>query len=144
MDLKLKGKLRVTTRDAHGELLSVLEKDNLIVSKGKEAVSKLLCGLHGKSFGWIQIGTGTTPPSTDDTSLASFYREAQALTAYEHEFKAKWAYTFLFDEAVTISEAGLFDDMRQNNPTMLARQTFSGRSMQAGQTMEILWVITVS
>ncbi|MEM2191829.1 MAG: hypothetical protein QW540_10440 [Archaeoglobaceae archaeon] len=144
MYLKLKGRLKLITRDSRGTVLDVLDKDNLIVKGGREAVAKLLCGVHPRSFGYIQIGTGTRPPSSDDTALESYYTEGRALTAYEPEYKAKWAYTFLFDESVTITEAGLFDAPITQDPVMLARQTFSGRVMLPGQTLEVVWVITVS
>jgi len=141
--IKLRGELKLIRRDIDGEIIDVLRKKNLIVNKGKEIVAKLINGVHTKPFKYIQIGTGTASPTASDTALQSYYAEGEATVSYEADFKCKWAYTFTFNEAVSITEAGLFDDTVSANPNMLARQTFSARDMQAGQSLEVIWVIVV-
>jgi len=141
--IRLRGELRLIRRDIDGRILDELRKKNLIVDKGKEIVAKLINGVHTKPFKYIQIGTGTASPTASDTALQSYYAEGEATVSYEADFKCKWAYTFTFNESVSITEAGLFDDSHSASPNMLARQTFSARDMQAGQSLEVIWVIVV-
>jgi hypothetical protein len=93
-------------------------------------------------FDYIQIGTGMTGPAPGNTTLETYYAEGAATCAYEADYKAKLAYTFAFAEAKTITESGVFDGPTPA-PNMLARQTFSGKAMLTGESLEVVWTITV-
>jgi len=141
--IKLSGEILFIHRDREGNIIEKDRVKNLIVNKGKEIAAKLLNGVVTNFFNYIQIGTGTAAPTADDTELQVYYAEGQAACSYETDFKAKWAYTFVFSESVTLTESGIFDGPKSSNPNMLARQTFSGKSVSGGESLEVVWTITV-
>jgi len=142
-EIYLRGEFELIGRDKNGKIKFREKHKNLIVNKGKEIAAKLLNGVVTNFFDYIQIGTGTTSPAATDTALAAYYSEGAASLSYEADYKAKFAHTFTFTEAVTIRESGVFDGPHSAGPNMLARQTFSGKAMASGESLEVVWTITV-
>jgi len=134
-----------------GRIVDSLVVKNTLTNTGREYIAKIIGGLHTKPFKYIQIGTGTKPPSNEDTELDQFYAEKEASV---EEYRAWWVEhpywianvldcTFSFSEEVTITEAGIFDDLHTNSPNMLARVVFSPRYMTPDKTLRIRWGIRV-
>jgi len=138
------GEVELISRDKNGRIVDRRKMKNIVVNKGKELMAKLLNGLSNKYFKYIQIGTGTTAPSSSDTALESFYAEKEAACSYQPNFKAIFSATFTFGETVTISESGVFNDAKAASPDMLCRQTFAGKTYTSGESLEVVWTITIS
>jgi hypothetical protein len=141
--IKLTGEITFIHRDKEGNVKEIDVIKNLVVNKGKEIAAKLLNGVVTNFFDYIQIGTGTTAPVPGNTALETYYSEGAATCAYEADYKAKLSYTFAFSEVVTITESGVFDGPHGGAPNMLARQTFSGKAMGVGESLEVVWTTTV-
>lgn len=142
-NIKLRGEVEFIHRDKEGKIIERTKIENLIVNKGKEIVAKLINGVATNFFDYIQIGTGMTGPAPGNTTLETYYAEGAATCAYEADYKARFSYTFNFAESVTITESGVFDGARVGSPNMLARQTFSGKGMSSGESLEVVWTVTV-
>jgi hypothetical protein len=140
--IKLSGEITFIHRDKDGNVKEIDVIKNLVVNKGKEIAAKLLNGVVTNFFDYIQLGTGTTAPTLTDTALQTYYSEGAATCAYEADYKAKWSYTFAFSESVTITESGIFDGPHGGAPNIGARQTFSGKPMLIGESLEVVWTMT--
>lgn len=142
-EIELKGICTVIVRDKNGRILSIERKKNVITDAGKAHVAKLLGGLVSDYFSYIQIGTGTASPSASDTSLQSYYAEKEASVSVSGS-SVVFGATFSFSEDVTITESGVFSGAKATSPVMLCRQVFAGKSMSAGQYLEVVWTIGVA
>ena len=137
----------IKTVDRHtGKILQREEKCNTIVNNGLERVAKLLNGVNSTYFRAIGIGTGTTSATISDTTLETEYTRSLATLAYEASYKATFTKTFEFASGVSedITEAGLFDSDTVSGSTMLARTTFSAKSVSGDIDLIVTATITVS
>jgi hypothetical protein len=128
------------------KIISREEKTNLIVNDGLERVAKLLNGVSSTYFRAIAIGTGTTAPTNSDTELEIEFTRSLATLSYEASYKTKFTHTFTFGSGVTedITEAGLFDSDIASGSTMLARTTFSAKSVSSDIELIVTATITAS
>jgi len=129
-----------------GKILQEEDKCNLIVNDGLERVAKLLNGVSSTYFRAIGIGTGTTSATNSDTSLETEYTRALATLSYEADYKAKFSKTFSFGSGVAedITEAGIFDSATVSGSTMLARTTFTAKSVSVDIDLIITATITIA
>lgn len=135
-----------TVEKSTGKILQEEEKCNLIVNDGLEIVAKLLNGISSTYFRAIAIGTGTTSAVNGDTSLETEYTRALATLSYEADYKAKFTKTFTFSSGVDedITEAGIFDSDTVSGSSMLARTTFSSKTVSSDVDLIVTAVITVA
>ena len=129
-----------------GKVIDVEEKCNTIVNNGLERIAKLLNGVSSTYFRALAIGTGTTGATTSDTALETEYTRELATLAYEASYKATFSKTFTFGSGVSedITEAGIFDSDTASGSTMLARTTFSAKSVSESIDLIITATITVA
>ena len=142
--LELIGICTIIVRDKNKRIISIERKKNVITDAGKAHVAKLLGGITTKYFSYIQIGTGTTPPTSSDTELESYYAEKAASVSFSSPSSVVFGTTFNFSEDVTITESGIFSGPKDQSPVMLCRQVFTGKAMEAGRYLEIVWTIGVA
>jgi len=144
---QLKENWKIQTVDKlTGKILQEEEKCNLIVNDGLERVAKLLNGVNSTYFRAIAIGTGTTGATNSDTELETEYTRALATLSYEADYKAKFTKTFEFGSGVEedITEAGIFDSDTASGSTMLARTTFTAKSVSIDVDLIVTAEITVA
>lgn len=129
-----------------GEIISKEEKCNTIVDNGLERMAKLLNNVDGTYFRSLAIGTGTTGATTSDVSLETEFTRALASLSYEANYKAKFTKTFDFGSGVSedITEAGIFDSNTESGSVMLARTTFSAKSISESIDLVIEATITAA
>ena len=125
-----------------GRVVSRETVQNLVLNVGKEAIAKLVAGLHSNPISYIQIGQGDNAPAVTDTHLYAFYSEGLAAASYAEGYKAVFSHTFQFSENATICEAGLADGVVAGSPKMFTRQTFSGRDVIPDDLLQITWRLT--
>lgn len=138
---------KITTVDrATGEVLQNEEICNTIVNDGLERVAKLINNINSTYFRAIAIGTGTTAVTNSDTALETEFTRALASLSYEASYKAKFEKTFSFGSGVSedITEAGIFDSVTESGSIMLARTTFSAKSISDSIDLIVTATITVS
>lgn len=131
-----------------GRVIDCIRKKNILTKRGKEIITKKICGLHDRVIKYIQVGKGKNGESEDDTQLQEFYTEAEArpwtFYSYTGQFVASVLECIIpFSETVLISEAGLFDAPISDNPNMIARVTFREKELIPGRSMRIRWGIHV-
>jgi hypothetical protein len=144
--LKLEGELEIIVKDKDGKVKEYRKIKNLVVSAGKAQVAGLINGSTSNPFTYIAVGTGTNPPSVNDTGLQNEVARASATvgrtTTNVTNDTATWSATFNFTSSYAITEAGIFN--ASSGGTMLARQTFSAVNVVSGDSLTINWKVTVS
>lgn len=133
-----------TVDNSNGKILQEEDKCNIIVNDGLERMAKLCNGEESTTFKAIGIGTGTTSAVAGDTTLETEYTRELATLSYEASYKAKFVKTFTFGSGVSedITEAGLFDSATVSGSTMLARTTFTAKSVTSSIDLIITATIT--
>jgi hypothetical protein len=141
----LKGHGYFELRKKDGTVIDKWEKDNLVVSSGKERVAKLLNNISSTYFNAIAVGTGITNPVIGDTALEVEVKRLSATLAYEASNKATFEKTFTWTsaEAYNITEAGIFDDESAGG-TMLDRFVFSAKAVDWDTDLYVKITITVA
>lgn len=114
---------------------------NLITNAGiAGAAARLSAGVVA-AFNYIAIGTGTTAAAVSDTTLETEAYRGLATVSYittdVADDTVKLVATLTLTVAGTITEAGVFNDAAAG--TMLARQTFSGLALEAGDQVQVIW-----
>ncbi|MHA2012761.1 MAG: hypothetical protein ACTSWG_10380 [Candidatus Helarchaeota archaeon] len=144
--LKFKENWKIETVDKKtGKILDSEEICNTIVNNGLERMAKLLVNVSSTHFNALAIGTDDTAVTNSDTALGTeIGRSSGATLSYEADYKAKFQYTFSFGSAYSIVEAGIFDSETVSGSTMLARTTFSAKSVSASVDLIVTAIITVA
>jgi len=137
-----KGIFEITVRRKDGRIeKEVIE--NMIVNTGLDKVAGLINGINTTPFKYIAIGSGTTSPTESDTALESEIDRKEATTSQETtnvtNDTAVLEATFDFTSAQNVCEAGVFDASAGGN--MLARQTFTCKSMESGDSLTVTYKI---
>lgn len=148
--LRLKGHVRATLRDAvSGEVLKVVEVDNIITTVGKNLLADALASsppTDDPYINYVAIGTNSTTPAVGDTQLGT--ENARVVTP-SHTAAAGVAYISGFFPAGTgtgtIREAGLFaDGTASANSGVLFSHVALNIVKAATNTLTIDWTITIS
>ena len=142
---KLKGHINLKLYDKDGNLKSEVDKDNVIVTVGKNFTAAWLAAPTQSTpyMNYIQLGTGTTAANSSDTDLEAGLtpRVAGTLTSSTNI----WTNQATFGPGVAtgaITEAGIFSAL--TGGTMLARQTFLVQNKIPGDTIVFTWNVTLS
>lgn len=143
--VKLTGYIRMTLTDDKGLVKDTREVKNVIVTVGKNYLATWLTQATQADYfmRYIALGTGVTAATAADTALATETgtRVAGTLTSSTNV----WTNTATFGAGVStgaITEAGIFS--ASSGGTMLARQTFSVVNKAAGDSLQVVWQITIS
>ena len=133
------GHFKVTERET-GKI--VINKENLVVDTSGLILSRLLgAATSTRQITYLEVGTGTTPPSTTDTTLGtSVFAKLKTTETYPDTKSVKFTFTLTTSEAngYLLTEFGLFD----NATTMFSRVVTSGYAKDATTTLDIEWTIT--
>jgi len=168
----IRGELTTSLFLPDGTFVYSETRDNHITNAGIRAVSRLVCGVEPKTFGYIQIGTGgeeyqqLTDPETGrgvtylngdpvmggvfkiisdaDTTLFTYYAETNNVSKVLSNYGA---YTMSANFQVllddVVNEAGIFSDSITGSPVMLAKQVFSNtKKMWRSRQDSTLSIIT--
>lgn len=142
---QLKGHINLKLYDAKGILKSEVDKDNVIVTVGKNFTAAWLAATSQALpfMNYIQLGTGTTGAVVGDTDVETGLSPRVAGTISSST--NIWTNQTTFGPAVAtgaITEAGIFSAL--TGGTMLARQTFAVQNKLAGDTIVFTWNVTLS
>ena len=118
-EFKMKGHVRIESREKGGDWKTIIDKDNLIVNSGKEFVMDRVFKTNSEYIGWFGVGSSLTTSNSTDTDLG--YPLNITSTAAPHKVFTSIAdsgtkFTIRLDlstvepstQPVSISEVGLF------------------------------------
>lgn len=161
------GHVTTTVTDSEGNIKAYRQSDNLIVNNGENCVSKMLfkgggatgtgvcTGANTAGFNYIAIGNGTATPADSNIRLNSTQTEPGLNTALlgtttltnatgGTEASAEISATFTNNGGTTtVSESGLFNGTDMSTSGMFARQTFTGISMNNGDSLTVEWTVNI-
>jgi hypothetical protein len=139
----VKGALKIVLADAQGNITDEREVPNLVVAVGKNFIASRMIGVTDDIMSHMAIGTGTTSPASNNTTLES---EAGRVTLNSNvRTDNAIAYVATFPAGTgtgAITEAGIL-----NNSTggiLLCRTTFAVINKGAADTLGITWTVSVS
>ena len=143
--LQAKGMVHVVHKNELGETISEFDVPNLVVTTGKNYIaSKMVATTNSPvSMTHMGIGTGTASPVDGDTALGS--QTGRVLLSGSSVTNNAITYTATFPAGTgtgAITEAGIFN--ASSGGTMLCRTIFPVVNKQAGDTIAVTWVVTVS
>jgi hypothetical protein len=141
-ELKATGEVLIVRTDAQGAV-SETRVPNLVVTAGKNFIASRMVGTASAVMSHMGIGTGTGTPGASDTTLGTQTGRVSLSSSTATANSVTYTATFpagTGDGAIT--EAGIFN--ASSGGTMLCRTTFPVVNKQAGDTIAITWVVTVS
>ena len=153
----LQGHFTFTHSDADGNIISIIQTDNLVVNEGMECTADLTFGTTGCTgeavFQFLALGTGTVAPVDANLALGTesgtCARVQDATPALDSSVTGERAITVtsLFSggtcEGQAFGETGLFDASSTGN--MLARSLISPTiTLGTGDTLSIDYTITLN
>lgn len=142
----LRGKFHIAlVRD--NEIVEERESYNIVTAGGKALVSGLIVtDVGGTACDHIAIGTGTTAPSTSQTTLVGEkYRNActgSRITTTVPNDTARLTCSVGITATATMSEAGVLNS--SSTGIMLARSTYSAISVNDGDTLNIGYDVAIA
>ncbi len=153
----LKGHFTFTHADPNGNIIQVIQTDNLVVNEGMECTADLVFGTTScvaeAVFQFLALGTGTVAPVDANLALGTesgtCARVQDATPAIDVSVTGQRAVTVssLFSggtcEAQAFGETGLFDASSTGN--MLARSLITPTiTLGVGDTLTIDYTITIN
>lgn len=142
--LKATGMVHVTHTMATGEIVE-FDVPNLVVTTGKNYIaSKIVATTNSPvSMTHMAIGTGTATPGASDTTLGTETGRVSLAGSVVSTNTITYTATFPAGTGTgAITEAAIFN--ASSGGTMLCRTTFPVVNKQAGDTIAVTWVVTVS
>ena len=144
--LKLSVNVHIQHFDAGGNLIDEERVHNLVPDAGCAHIADQLASSHDEDeMSHMAVGTDNTAPAADQTALGA-EDDRQALSsrtqgsgADDHQVVYVASFTGLTS---TLTEAGIFNDASAG--TMLARTTFGAKTMEADETIQLLWTLTIA
>jgi len=142
-DLKMKGELKIVRRNAAGEIVQSLHVPNLVVTAGKGYIASRIVGVAAGVMSHMAIGTGTTAPAAGDTTLGTEAGRVALTSSVASANTVTYTATFAAGTGTgAITEAGILNAGTAG--TLLCRTTFPVVNKQAGDSIAITWVVTIS
>ncbi len=158
-----KGMITIWQHNAEGDMMAYRQTPNLVVTQGENTVSDLIfpdINFNGNAtdskFDVLHIGTGTTAPADGNTGIETVIGGSCARlqdttitgTASTDGNGAEIMIQVDFlgnDCPGTITEAAAFNSLGAvGNGEMLARQTFAGLAVGAGDTLTVQYNFTIN
>lgn len=135
----------------NGKLLSEETIDNTITTVGIREVAGLINEVTTGGFKWIELGSSSTSASAANTTLAAAITAAgmpraaatctRTITTTAND-TAQLVHTFTATASQSVREAGIFDTATSG--VMLARQTFTAKALESGDTLAITYKVKVA
>ena len=127
-----------------GKVIAAIVAHNITTTIGKEIAAKVLGGVTSRVFTYIQIGSGTTAAVIGDTTLVTFYKEKIGAATFVSPNILNVNAIIDVTSTVSLTEAGLFDDVLANSPDLLARVVFTAVAAVSGDKFNITWQVAVA
>ena len=142
--LKMVGELTIVKTDSTGKIIDKRHVPNLVVTTGKEFIVSRMLGTASAVMSHMGVGTGVVSPLAADTALGTALGARVALSSSTQTSNVV-TYVATFGAGVStgaITEAGIFNALTSS--TMLCRTNFPVVNKEAGDSIAITWVVTIS
>ena len=142
--LKATGMVHVTHTKATGEVVE-FQVPNLVVTAGKNHIAAKIVATTNSpvSMTHMAIGIGTGTPAAGDTTLGSEVGRVSLSGSVVSTNTITYTATFPAGTGTgAVTEAGILN--ASSSGTLLCRTTFPAVNKQAGDTIAVTWVVTVS
>jgi hypothetical protein len=143
--VKPTGLVKIVHTNASGEIIKEFEVPNLVVTAGKQHIASKIAATTNSpvSMTHMAIGTGSSAATAADTTLGVEGGRVSLTNTVVSTNTITYTATFPAGTATgTITEAGIFNG--SSTGTMLCRTVFPSVTKQAGDSIAITWVVTVS
>lgn len=141
--LKVKGELTITLKSQDGVVKKSIHVPNLVVAAGKDYIASRITSNTATVMSHMAIGDSSSSPQSTDTSLQSELGRSEFLSFAANNNTVTASANFEAGVATgSITEAGIFNS--STSGTMLCRTTFPVVNKEAGDSITISWLITVS
>lgn len=161
------GHVTMTVKDAQGNIVAYHQGDNVVVNQAEDCLSKRVFGIAspqcsstgGASYNVIAIGNASSPTAAKTDSLlaaeigasvpsldrvtATTQTETDATGGAPVSDVLQATFTNSAATAKSITEAGLFNSTTVNSVGMFAHQTFSGVTLNSGDSLTVKWTVTM-
>lgn len=159
------GHVTLTVTDPKGNILAYHQGDNVVVNQAEDCLSdkvfgiaSLTCSTGGAHYNVIAIGNQSSPaaaaktdtaldheittPSTMTRATATTQTETDATSGAPVSDVLQYQFTNA-GSANTVTEAGLFNSTTVSAVGMFAHQTFSGVTLNSGDSLTVKWTVTM-
>ena len=146
-NVNAQGKLEIVLRDKDGNVKSVLNVPNLVVTVGKGYIASRIASNAATVMSHMEVGTDATTPDATNTGLG--FAVASSRTALNISggtvTNTQIVYTAVFGAGVgsgALTEAGIFN--ASSLGSMLCRTTFPVVNKDVSDSLTISWKLTIS
>lgn len=140
------GKVKIEHRDESGELIAAVERDNLVVTTGRNVIAnRMRSSPTMAAMTHMAVGTDATAAAIGQTALIAEVAASRTALDSTTVTNNQIAYVCTFPAGVgtgNLREAGIFN--ASSSGDMLARVTFSSLNKAAGDSVTITWTITIT
>lgn len=145
--LNIKGEVSIRGYNSQGEQVLAIDKNNLVVTTGKQRMASLLAtGNADYLIDGIIFGTGAAAPALTDThsSIVNPFQKEIGLASYPtaNSVQFAWSLEFAENNGVTIREIGLVSGLVGGDEALFARIVTDAIAKTSGLRLEGTWKIT--
>jgi hypothetical protein len=145
-NLKMVGELTVVKRGRDGQVKQSFKVPNLVVTSGKEFIAESMLKTTTNlptAMSHMAIGTSTATPVIANITLGTEVGRVELASSSSTNNQVTYTATFPAGTGTgAITEAGILN--AASNGTMLCRTTFPVVTKEAGDSIAITWIVTVS
>jgi hypothetical protein len=146
-NISITGEVSIRGYNADGEQVLALDKNNLVVTAGKQRMAVLLATGNGDYLiDGIIFGTGASAPTLGNThsGIVNPFQKAIGAASYPTANSVQFAWSLEFAEhnGVTIREIGLVSGLGAGDEALFARIVTDAIAKTSGLRLEGSWKIT--
>jgi len=140
--LPVVGKLSLVLRDEYGNIKQQIDKDNLVVTVGKNFLANAVLASSSSPFTHMAIGTNGTAATLADTTLGTEIARSAFTTSSRTNNVVTLSTTYGAGTGTgALQEAGIFN--ASSAGTLLSHVVFSVINKGSADSLSITWTITV-
>jgi hypothetical protein len=141
--IKATGALKVTLIGADGAAKDQFEVHNLVVTSGLDFIAGRMASATAGVMSHMAIGSNSTAAAVSNSTLGTELGRVALTSATVTSNQVAYSATFPAGTGTgAVTEAGIFNDSTAG--TMLCRTVFATVNKDAGDTLSIVWTVTVS
>lgn len=141
--LEIFGRLKIEVFDKEGQIKTVAEVPNLVVTTGKGYIASRMKDTTAGAMSHMAVGSNSTAAVVGDSALGSEVARAALTSTTVVGNTVTYVASFPPGTGTgALVEAGIFN--ANTAGTMLCRTTFSVINKGAADSMTITWTVTVS
>jgi len=141
--INIKGNLEVILLDETGKQKDYRKVNNLVVAVGKDTIASRMIGNTTAIMSHMAVGSSDTAATTSQTALGSELGRVALDVTTRSANTITYTATFAAGTGTgVLAEAGILNASSSGN--LLCRTTFGGITKASGDTVVIVWNVTVA